>query len=325
MPNHETKIRKLWLKNPETGTIWDLLPEKPYNTNDGSALLDIGGFGYNQSVTQSQVETDYFISEILSSNKNITGTIYFNGDNHVENFQKYVGDFRRQFYLYYSPSGRFEPYDSISSIYYKPVIITQIGKKEKDKFGWYLCDVSLTTQSDVWKRDIYYSLSTQEIEKLGEALVYPYKYEYVYGGRDIYSFAIENDGRETGCIIKITNNSETPMSKVEWFIENTYVDYDGRTHQSIQRSAWYFQNNTSHTGVVLRRGYTLYVDSNPTTQEAKVIYPDETNQSVINWQEPSWDYINFIRIKHGQNKIVFYIESEDVKIEVIYQEQKELI
>lgn len=313
-------MRQIWLKNPETGTIWNLLPDDPYNVDSGVSMLRMSGMGYEQTVTQEQVEIDYFISQIESKNKSITGTFYFNGDEHLENFQKYIGDFRKQFMLYYSPDGEYEPYDQISSPYYKPIIISKLEKSEKDEYGWYECAVTFSTQADVWKRDIFYSISG-ELTNSGEALVYPYIYPYVLGGKDLYAIEIPNDGRETGCVITIKNNNEAPISQLEWFIDNVIVDYYGNELSTTQRSRWF----TSNTDVTLGEGYELYVDSNPVTQEAKVNYPNGTSQSVVAWQEPSWEYINFVRIKHGKNRIVFYIENPNVDITVAYQEQKEII
>lgn len=312
--------RRIWLKNPETGAIWDLLPDNPRDTERGCAFLSIAGMGYEQSVTQEQVEVDYFISQIQSKNHSVTGELYFNGDEHLQNFQAFVGDFRKQFLLYYSPSGEYEPYDQISSPYYKAVTISKVDKSEKDQYGWYVCQATFSTQADVWKRDIYYSIEGA-LENVGEALVYPYTYEYVLGGRDIYTIDIPNNGRETGCIITIKNKSGTPISQLEWFIENTIIDYYDNEQTTVQRSKWF----TTNTDVTLGKKYELYVDSNPVTQEAKVNYPDGTSQSVVAWQEPSWEYINFVRIKHGQNRLVFYVENPDVDISVMFQEQKELI
>ena len=310
----------MWLKNPVTGAIWNLMPDNPCDTEDGCALISPQGLGYQQTVTQEQVEVDYFISGIQSKNKAVTGVMYFKGDEHLQNFQAFVGDFRQQFLLYYSPSAEYEPYDQISSPYYKAITISQVEKTEKDEYGWYECSVTFSTQADVWKRDIFYSIKGA-LENVGEALVYPYTYEYAMGGRDIYSIEIPNNGRETGCIITIKNKSDTPISQLEWFIENTIIDYYGNEQSTVQRSKWF----TTNTEVTLGKDYELYVDSNPVTQEAKVNYSDGTSQSVIAWQEPSWDYINFVRIKHGKNKLVFYVENPDVDISVTYQEQKELI
>lgn len=313
-------MRSIWLKNPETGAIWDLLPKDPTLCDGGCALIAPDGLGYEQEVTQEQVEVDYFVSQIKSKNKNITGTFYFNNDEHLQNFQKFIGDFRRQLLLYYSPDGTYEPYDEISSPFYKPVIISSVRKGEKSIYGYYDCETTFVPQSDVWNRDIHFAIDGNRVMQ-GEPLVYPYIYPYVLGGRNLYAIEINNPGREVGCIVRIKNNTENPISQLEWFIENTIVDYYGHKQTTVQRSKWY----TVNANVTLQQDYELYVDSNATTQEAKVIAFDGTSQSVIAWQEPSWDYINFIRIKNGANRIVFYIESENVDISVTYQEQKELI
>lgn len=366
----------MWLVHPETGATWDLLPQDPFKTDGGCAFLKVKGLGYNQDITQEQVEAEYYVSEIKTANKPINGVLYFNGDEHLQNFQAFVGDFRRQLRLYYSPDGEYQPYDIISSPYYKNVIIQQVDKTEKDQYGWYECSVSLATQNDVWKRDLTYFINSSAEEydsfadfpptgtegalykdlstnlyykwdnekyvetdpySIGEALVYPYTYEYVMGDRDIYTIDLPNDGREVGCIIKIKNNSETPLTELEWFVEHSYIDEYGITqYDPPQRSRWFTTDhkiengtlphpNNIKTDVTLRRGYELYVDSNPLTQEAKVIYNNGTSQSVVAWQEPSWDYINFVRLKHGQNRIVFYVAHPEVDITVAYQEQKELI
>ena len=137
----------------------------------------------------------------------------------------------------------------------------------------------------------------------------------------MYAIDIPNSGRETGCLIKIKNRSDRDIRQVEWFIDHTYVDEYNVEHKETQRAKWYTEN----ADIVLKKDYELYVDSNPITQEARVNYPDRTSQSVVRWQEPSYDYINFIRIKHGANLIVFYIDGDNVDISVTYREQKELI
>ena len=49
-------MRKMWLKNITTGEIWDLLPDNPNLTDGGCALIDPNGLGYQQRITQEQVE-----------------------------------------------------------------------------------------------------------------------------------------------------------------------------------------------------------------------------------------------------------------------------
>lgn len=313
-------MRRIWLKKIDNDDTWDLLPQDRTGHYDatitGCPLVNIKGLGYQQTITQNQVETEYFISNILSKNQAITGIMLFRDDEHIKEFQDFIGDFRNQFYLFYSPSGEFEPEDQLSAIFYKRAVITQVDKTEKDEFGWYQISTTISLQDDVWSRNVAYGV--EGLSSVGQALVYPYTYPYVIGGRNALAIDFNNDGREVGCTIKIKNNSGSNLSNIEWYLEREYIDYYGVLHQhaDVQRSKW---------NLTLSDGSELTVDSNPLTQEAKVTYSDNTSQNVIDLQEPSWDYINFVRVNHGKNRIVFYIENVDADVTFTYREQKELI
>lgn len=313
-------MRKIWLKKIDSDETWDLLPQDKTGHYDstvkGSPLINLKGMGFQQAITQNQVGTEYFISQILSRNQAITGTMLFASDEQVTEFQEYIGDFRNQLYLYYSPDGEFEPNDLISAPFYKRVTIAQIDKSEMDEFGWYQMPLSISTQDDLWNKDVYYSI--EGLENVGEALVYPYTYPYVYGGRNALSIEFNNVGREVGCIVRIKNNGTTNLSNIEWYIEREYRDNYGVLHEhaDVQRSKW---------NLTLSAGSELLIDSNPLTQEATVTYTDQTAQNVVSLQEPSWAYINFVTVAHGKNRIVFYIENENIDIFFGYREQKELI
>lgn len=309
-------MRKIWLQKPNSLEIWDLLPTDAYNRENACPFLNIKGMGYKQEVTQNQVNTEYFISKILTKNQPITGIMYFQDDEHIKAFQEFVGDFREQLTLYYSPNGEYEPYDRISAPYYKKVVISQLDKGEMDEFGWYQISTTLSTQDDVWNRDVYYK--QEHISMAGEPLVYPYIYPYVYGGRNAMAIELNNKGREVGATIKIKNNGLEPLSNIEWFIEREYVDNYGvlQEHADTQRSKWLLD---------LTSDSELIVDSNPLSQQAIVTYKDNTSQSVVDLQEPSWDYINFIQVPHGKSKIVFYIENDNIDVTFSYREQKEII
>lgn len=313
-------MRAIWLKNMDTGATWDLLPQNPYPKAtgwDGCPLLGIGGMGYSQDITQNQVGVDYFVSKISTKNSDVTGTFLFWDDSHLEAFQNFVGDFRKQLMLFYSPSGEYEFGDQISenNIYRKPVIISKVSKTEKTEQGVYECGVTFSTQSDVWKRYVVYE--KENVSAVGEPLVYPYTYTYVYGGRDTFEIDIPNYGRETGCKITITNTGDNVLDDIEWYLDSSYVDDYGVQHTDTQRSKWLLG---------LRQGDKLEVDSNATTQQASVIYNiNGTSQNVVSAQEPSWDYINFVQLPHGQNRFVFYAAQNKVNVKFEYWEQKELI
>lgn len=313
-------MRKIWLKKIDSEDTWDLLPQDKNGNYDptvkGAPLISIKGMGYKQTITQNQVDTEYFISQISTANQPITGIMLFNDDEHIKEFQEWVGDFRNQLYLYYSPSGEYEAGDQISAPFYKKVTITQADKTEMTIYGDYEISMTFSTQDDVWNRDVYYAI--EGFSTVGEALVYPYTYPYVFGGRDNIAIDFNNNGREVGCIVKIKNNGESNLSNIEWFIDRDYVDSYGVLHEhaDVQRSKW---------NLSLSAGAELTIDSNPLTQEAKVTYTDNTSQSVVDLQEPDWNYINFVRVMHGKNRLVLYIENDNVDITFTYREQKELI
>ena len=312
-------MRRVWLKKLDSNDTWDLLPQNRFGYYDptvrGCSFINIKGLGFQQSITLNQVDDEYFVSETLSKNIPITGTMLFDEDG-IKQFQEFVGDFRNQLYFYYSPDGKFQAGDQISAPFYKRVIVTQFDKGEMSVYGDYEITVTLTPQDNLWSRDIYHSIEGLSI--VGEALVYPYTYPYTLGGREALAIELENNGREVGCIVKIKNNTDSNLSNIEWYIERDYIDEYNVLHEHAdpQRSKW---------NLALPAHSELSVDSNPRTQEAKVTYTDETSQSVVSLQEPDWNYINFIRVPHGSCRIVFYIEYDNIDITFGYREQKEVI
>lgn len=312
-------MRAIWLQNLETKEYWNLLPLNPYKIldehgNGACPLLGIAGLGYSQNVTQNQVGVDYFISEITSKNTPITGTLLFWHDKHLRLFQEFVGDFRKQLRLFYSPSGEFHIDDHTSNVFYKDVLLTQVGKTEQTQYSTYECAVTFTPQTDVWKSDYAYRVA--DVATVGEALVYPYTYPYMYGGKETLALTINNKGRETGCVVKIKNNSDDTVKNFEWHCIHSYVDAYGVAQEDVTKSRFHIN---------LASGAELTVNSNALTQEAKVTYSDDTAQNVVSNQEPSWEYINFIQLAHGENKFVFFLPTAQLSIEVTYTEQREII
>lgn len=312
-------MRAIWLQNLETKEYWNLLPLNPYKVldehgNGACPLLGIAGMGYSQNVTQNQVGIDYFISEITSKNTPITGTLLFWHDKHLRLFQEFVGDFRKQLRLFYSPSGAFHIDDQTSDVFYKDVLLTQVGKTELTAYSTYECAVTFTPQSDVWKSDHKYKVA--DVATVGEALVYPYVYPYMYGGKETLALNIDNSGRETGCVVKITNSGDTTQKDIEWHCEHTYTDSYGVEHTDVSKARFYIN---------LAPGATLVVNSNALTQESTVNYSDGTGQNVVANQEPSWEYINFIQLAHGANRFIFFLPTTNLSVEVEYSEQREII
>lgn len=319
-------MRSMWLEKKSiargqvsTDIIWDCLPKNPYETTGGCFFAKPSGIGYEQDISQKQVDVDYFVNKIQTTNQEVTVQAYFNGVEHLSNFVNFVGDFEEQMLLYFSPDGSIQPGDRISKPYYKPVVISKFDRGEMNEMGMIVCNVSFKPQSDVWRKD-YQEKQEGITESSASSLTYPYTYPYVFDEQNVLSLSVENGGRETGCVVRIKNNSSSPLSDIGWTVTRTVVDKYGNAVEEVQRARFF---------VALSTGDEIYVDSNSTTQEAKVVQGsgtvNETEESVVSLQEPSWDYINFVRIKHGTNRFIFNIEDANVDIEVDYSELKEVI
>lgn len=307
-------MRCMWLEKTDTKLIWDCLPKNPYKTNGGCMFANPSGLGYAQEISQNQIDVDYFIKSIKSQNQTVNVEAYFNGDEHLANFVNFIGDFSQPMRLYYSPDGSIEPYDQISRPYYKSVVISDFEKSEKNAAGWYVCKLKFTSQSDVWRKDYEYS-ATVDGTQVGSPLVYPYEYPYQFGGTNTLVINVDNEGRETGCIVRIKNNSSATLANPEWFSEHIVIDRYGNENTEVQRGKFY---------VSLAQNAELYVDSNATTQQAKVVN-NNNDENVAYLQEPSWDYINFIKLKHGTNRFVFYVNQANITVVVDFAELKEVV
>ena len=303
-------MRSLWLKNIKTNEIWDLLPKNPYLTFGGCLYGGIKGFGYANIIKQNQIEADYIPASTQSTSVAISGMLYFINDIHVENFQKFIGDFREQFLLYYSPDGNIEPHDQLNSTWYKPVIIKTFDKSEKELSGHYEVMMTLTPQSDVWKRDVNIQIVGGELAN--EPLVYPYVYDYMLDDNNLTAIQFTNEGRKVGCKIQITNNTSDVIGSdtdgITWFNDATV---------GMQQAKFL---------LYLRPGESLVVDSNPLSYSAYVLHTTGVTEEIISLQEPSWDYINFIEIQNGFNKIVFNLDTKaGIDISLTYYEQREIV
>lgn len=310
-------MRQMWLEKKNTGAIWNCMPQNPYKTDYGCFFAHPDGLGYEQNVEQKQVNVDYFIKEISSVNHSVSVEAYFNGNEHLENFVSFVGDFSEPMILYYSPDGSIEPYDQISKPYYKPVVISNFGRPEMNSAGFIVCKIEFKSQSDVWKKDYVYDFETSESSAVMEQLTYPYIYPYTFEGDNLVAVVVENGGRETGCEIKIKNLSQNlTITNPSWALEHVIVDKYGNTVSEVQKGKFY---------VSLGENDAIYINSTDTAQEAKFIHSDESEESIVSLQEPSWDYINFIRLKHGSNRIVLNIPSVNARVTIGYSETKEVI
>lgn len=307
-------VRKFWLVNPTNGERWDLTPENKYATTGGCPIVNVKGLGYASEVEKNKTGIDYVVTNITSKNVEITGKMYFYNDKHKERFMAFIGSLDTQLEFHYSPDGKIKASDLISPSWYKMVILN-ITIGEKNNLGIYEADVTMKTLSDVWKKDI--SVKTNDPKYIGEAHVYDYFYNYTYSGKDAIACNITNFGREIGCLIKVRNNGTKALNNVEWYKEHIYIDNYGQRQSIYQRARFL---------VTLDNNYELQVDSNNLTQRAEVKnYNNDSLINVINNQELDWDYINFIRLEHGNNRIIFFTDNrDDIVISVTYTLQSEI-
>ena len=328
-------MRRFWLK-ADNGTVWNLAPDNPRDTRNGCFFGNVAGLGLENDFAQTQVKVDYFIDNVLSKNVNISGVLYFSSDRHVDSFYNFIQDTQRTFELHYSPDGRIIATDQISASWYKPCGIVKLEKRGKNFAGWYECPVTFKTQSDVWRRDIF--ISSSQPEPFGEALVYPFFYEYEYGGAAVWAVNITNAGREVEPIIEIINGGETAVENPYWVNEHISTDVYDREVKVFQRARF---------NIALHAGRTLLVDSraiaNGLSAQRAVILNNSDGRlmenvynrqqidsikglDVTGEQEIDFDFINFISLPTGENRLYFDVGGQQgVNIKISYQENRELI
>lgn len=310
-------MRQFWLKDKKTLNNWNFTPENPRQEYGGCVFANVKGLGFENDIEQTQVEIDYFINKVVSKNKTITGTLYFVSPIHAASFQEFIGDFSKQFELHYSPDGSVIAEDQLSRTWYKNVVISKLDKAERNRAGWYECAFELKTQSDIWRRDI--EINSNQGEQFGSPLVYPYFYPFVYGGQNTIAVDITNIGRDTGCEISIKNTNETGnIVNPSWILEHSYLDQLSQKVDELQYAKFNIQ---------LQPGRTLIVDSGTLTQRA-IVKNDEGTiyENVRNSEEINFDYIDYIVLKNGANKIYFNIGvGNTADISLKYCEMRELI
>ena len=83
-------MRQMWLEKIKTGVIWDCLPQNPYSKENGCFFAHPNGLGYEQDITQKQVNVEYFINKINTKNQEVSVEAYFNGVDHLKNFVDFI-------------------------------------------------------------------------------------------------------------------------------------------------------------------------------------------------------------------------------------------
>lgn len=306
------KIRQFRLRKSDNSR-WNLTPDNPQLTYGGSAFLNVKGLGYSNSIGVKQVDNDYLVTDKATKNTSITGTLYFVNDTHIKNFMQWIGSLDNELEFRLSPNGDVIATDIISDSRYKKVVINKFEKGEKNIYGWYEVNVTFLTLSDIWYRDK--KVVSKDASQVGTPHTYPYFYPYVYGGKNVLAVDINNQGREIGCLVKIKNTSTVALTNPEWTLETPKKSVYDEEYISYQ----YAKFNLS-----LPNGYELIVDSNATTQKAEVLTKNGVTLNQVNSQEPDYQYINFVRLANGQNRLIFNIDVASADIEISYQLQSEV-
>ncbi len=292
----------IWLKN-DSGDIWNLRPSTMAD-DYSSFFKDIDGTGFETKLKSTQVQYDYVVTEETPQQVNITGSMYFKSPLNMKRFEEFLGGYENTVRLYYDPEGKIDPRSQLDKPWYKIVRITKMTSGECDvKTGCFICKVTLTPLSVMWRRDTTIVSSTTISEAEGH--VYPYVYPYFYANDNKLYVNILNSGERIGCKVEIYNNTGSTISYIEW------LSTCGNTRQYAR---WL-------DNIGLENGRTLIIDSNPSTQEAIIQYEsDETN--VVDYQEPNPQYINFIDLYPGNNLIMFNTDLvSGLEIRVTYTEQ----
>jgi len=292
----------IWLKN-EAGEIWNLRPSS-LTEDYASFFADINGTGFETTLKMVQVKYDFVVTEETPKQVPITGTMYFNSPLNMQRFSQFLGGYEKVVKIYYDPEGRIDPRDQISKPWYKQVKITKLDSGEEDlKTGLFICKMTMTPLSVMWRRDTTVVSSTTISQS--ESHVYPFVYPYFYQNDQKLYVNILNSGERIGCTIKITNGTGDLLNFVEWTASNG---------EKRQYAKWL-------ASIGLENGRTLVVDSNPSTQRSVVTFNNDQTD-VQDYQEANPQYINFIDLHPGNNLIMFNLEAiNGVTIEVSYTEQ----
>jgi len=303
-------MRQIWLVNPTKKTKWNLSPDD--TTGSVGILYKPKGMGYQSNLTTKQINFYYFLSEITSENTNIYGTLIFTDDDALKRFKNFVGDFSTTLELHYSPDGSVVADDIYTPSWFKEVIITSFDVSEKNANGVYEIPIKFQTLSDVWKRYSVIRSTEIKLESSGQNS-YPYFFKYNYGGGSKIAVDINNNSHEVGCVVSIKNISSDILVSPEWLVQYS----DGSTEQMAKFL------------VYLDKGQEIKIDSNDLSQSATFISSTGSETDINQQQEPSWDYINYIRLKNGKNRVIFLlnsntVESKDISVSISYTEQTEI-
>ena len=270
-------MRRFWLK--KGGAVWDLTASNLAATN-ANFLGSPEGLGAKVKIESFAVERAFFVESIKQESTEIGGKLYFADYAKFSVFIAFIGSIETTdpMRLYYSTAEEQPDYDGADE-WYKLVFVKEIKKTEIDsKSGVLICDLKLLSISH-WRQD---KTVTVEVERFGDALIYPYRYNYRYGGMNHLSVTIDNTGNlPTSCIVKIEGETDTPSFKIV---------QDGQTTEQAKYN------------LNIPLGSYLLINSAPENQEASLYSVNGgeiTREDVYNRGELDYSYANFITIPSG--------------------------
>lgn len=298
----------IWFKN-KAGDLWNLRPASILETQDCSFLQGLDGTGFESKLTFARIKNDFIVTEEQPQQVPITGKMYFRNPEHLKRFGEFIGDYSNELQFFYDPTGKIDYRSQIDRPWYKWVRINKLTGGEQDaKTGYWICKITLTPLSAMWRRDTTIASTVSQI--VGEPHVYQYVYPYFYQSERKLYLEILNEGERIGCRVEIKNlQPSARVNSLEW------VCSSGKRRQYAK---WL-------EDIGLAPGRTLVIDSTESNQEASIQYAGVTDD-VQDYQEPSPQYINFIELLPGNNQFVFNLGTiEGVEVKVSYTEQVRIL
>ncbi len=296
-------LRTCWAKL-DSGVIWNFTNDMYTWVELGCFLANISGLGYENKLTVEVVGNDFITTERTPQQINITGSLLFDSEDHLKQFDSLFNN--QVFKLYYDGSGLIDPQDQISAAWYKEVEITKFDVSEKKLNGFYEVSVTMTPVTAKAKRDVFIATTIDGI--VGNNLQYPAYYPYFYSSGQQLVADIRNEGNTVGVVIKIKNTGDTDIEKVNFYVDSS--------NDVRQYASWLYST------VKLEPNKTLTLDSRPRTQEATVTTETGEKSSVVNFQHPNPQYVNFVNIYNGDNSFIFdFGRINDIEVTIEIQEE----
>ena len=304
----------LWFRNAKNNDRWNLSNADGNNTRNGCFITSTTGFGINKKIEKTQVGADYIVTAIKNNAMQIKFTLVFKNQKHFNNFIKFYQESKGCLELDYDPAGKTIYSDLATPTWYRDVIISMLNLTgQRDTDGWIKVPCVLDLLSDVWYKKI--TIVKNKVESSpSEQLVYPEFYTYFYGGKNRLAIKLDNPGMETGCKIVVKNISKVNIDNIQWHLINSFFDETHKEVSTLQKCRF---------NVMIRPGESISVDSNAINQQASLV-SGNNSFNIARFQEADFDFINFCRLEHGKNNLVFLTDVLDLEISIEYTLATEL-